>query len=37
MDPQSNTSVEQLVREALGFQRRLTDAVASGVGLEGIA
>ena len=37
MDPESNTSVERLVREALGVQRRLTEAVASGVGLEGIA
>ncbi len=37
MDPESHTSVERLVREALGVQRRLTEAVASGVGLEGIA
>jgi sugar diacid utilization regulator len=37
MDRESNSTVERLVREALGFQRLLTEAVSSGVGLEGIA
>ena len=37
MESESSAIVERLVREALAFQRQLTEAVSSGVGLEGIA
>jgi hypothetical protein len=37
MDPDRSTALGNLMRETLGLQRRLTEAVSSGVGLEGIA
>jgi hypothetical protein len=37
MDPERSSALEHLMRETLDVQRRLTEAVSSGVGLEGIA
>jgi sugar diacid utilization regulator len=37
MDPDRSSVLEHLMRETLDVQRRLTEAVSSGVGLEGIA
>jgi sugar diacid utilization regulator len=37
MDPDRSTALGHLMRETLDLQRRLTEAVSSGVGLEGIA
>jgi len=37
MDRDRSSALEHLMREALDVQRRLTEAVSSGVGLEGIA
>jgi len=37
MDPDRSSALEYVMREARDVQRRLTEAVSSGVGLEGIA